>query len=69
MGSLVLGSPLCELCFSFRQIQSCVAQGSLELTEIPLPLSLSPGIKGVWYHSLASSDLDLHSDLYASFIS
>ena len=39
MGSQVLGSPLCELCFSFRQIQSCVAQGGLELTEIPLPLS------------------------------
>ena len=39
VGSQVLGSPLCELCFSFRQIQSCVAQGGLELTETPLPFS------------------------------
>ena len=33
MGSRVLESPLCELCFSFKQIQSCVAQGGIELTE------------------------------------
>ena len=37
--SQVLGSQLCEFCFSFRQIQSLVAQGGLELTEIPLPQS------------------------------
>ena len=39
LGSQVLGSPLCELCFSFKQIQSHVAQGGLELTKIHLPLS------------------------------
>ena len=37
--SQVLGSPLCELCFSFRQIQYHVAQGGLEFTEIYLTLS------------------------------
>ena len=36
--SQVLRSPLCELCLSFRQIQSCAAQGGLELREILLPL-------------------------------
>lgn len=39
-----IGSSLCadtiffELCLSFRQIRSCVAQGGLELTEIRLLL-------------------------------
>ena len=66
--SQVLGSSLCELCFSFRQTQSCVAQGGLELTEIPLPVSQSPGIKHMHHHSLASSGLALHPDLQASLI-
>ena len=30
---------LCELCFSFRQVQSHIAQGGLELTEIRQPAS------------------------------
>ena len=68
MGSQVLGSPLCELCFSFRQIQSCVTQGGLELT---LPVSQILLLKvcattpwPVWLTSVAA----LPSDLQASFI-
>ena len=38
----VLGSPLCELYFSFQRSQSHVAPGGRELTEIPLFLSPSP---------------------------
>ena len=41
----VLGSPLCELCFSFRLDRFCVAQGSLEFTEIHQPLWLVLGLK------------------------
>ena len=33
MGAQVLGSPLCELCFSFRRDQFHVVQSGFELTE------------------------------------
>ena len=39
VGLQVQGSPLCELCFSLRQIQPPVAQGGPELREMPLSLS------------------------------
>ena len=57
----MLGSSLCELCLSFRQIQSCVAPSSLELTKIRLPLSPESWDLSTCHHSLAFSGLDLYS--------
>ena len=68
-GSQVLGSPLCELCFSFRQIFNLVQPRFALDSQRPLYLCLlSPGIKGVCHHSLASRVLAFQSDLQGSLI-
>ena len=54
----MLGSPLCELCISFRLDQFWVAKHvGLELTG----LSVCAGMKGVCHHCLASSGLALNT--------
>ena len=45
VGSQVLGSPLCDLCFSFRLDQFLAAQGGLELTEPAAFVSQVLGLK------------------------
>ena len=49
--ALVLGSPFCELCFSFTLDKFYVASEGLELTCTCLPRA---GIKSEYHHLLAS---------------
>ena len=64
MWSQVLRPHLCELCFSFRQIQSRVSQCGHELTEVCLPPPPKICATCVWTLQLPSV-LVLHSVLQA----
>ena len=71
--SLALRLGLCDLflSFSFRQIQSCVAQGGLDITQVLCFCLPTPGTKGVGHHCLAYMAeycAALPSNLQASFV-